>query len=383
MKILIINADYPAFLQSLYESNPGLAAKSYSEQMQARNNSLFGVADFYSRNLRKLGHEAWEIHANNETMQAAWTREHGVKTSLDGWLHEAKRLARESPLRYLKPVLRPLIPRTQGLYEALRAQVQYYRPDVLLNQAMDVIADDFLWELKPQIPWIVGQVAAPMSGQETFRSYDLVISSLPNFVDYFRSQGLRAELHRLAFESSVLDRITHRERSTAVSFVGSLSSHHESRVRLLEIISSDKGLSLWGQNVDSIPKASRIHERYRGVAFGKEMYEILAASKITLNHHIGIAANFANNMRLFEATGVGALLLTDRKDNLHEMFEPGREVVTYDSPDECLAMIRYYLQHEEELRAIAQAGQRRTLRDHSYAVRMEELSEVLTARLAV
>src|SRR5262249_33876061 len=156
-------------------------------------------------------------------------------------------------------------------------------------------------ELKPQIPWIVGQVAAPMSRQETFRSYDLVISSLPNFVDYFRSQGLRAELHRLAFESSILDRITHRERSTAVSFVGSLSSHHESRVRLIEIISSDKGLSLWGQNVDSIPKASRIHERYRGVAFGKEMYEILAASKITLNHHIGIAANFANNMRLFEA----------------------------------------------------------------------------------
>ena len=33
---------------------------------------------------------------------------------------------------------------------------------------------------------------------------------------------------------------------------------------------------------------------------------------------------------------VGALLLTDRKDNLHEMFEPGREVVTYDSPEECL-----------------------------------------------
>ena len=113
------------------------------------------------------------------------------------------------------------------------------------------------------------------------------------------------------------------------------------------------------------------------------MYEILAASRITLNHHIGIAANYANNMRLFEATGVGALLLTDRKDNLHEMFEPGREVVTYDSPEECLEMIRHYLEHEDERRAIAEAGQLRTLREHSYTVRMEELSEVLMARFAV
>ena len=48
-----------------------------------------------------------------------------------------------------------------------------------------------------------------------------------------------------------------------------------------------------------------------------------------------------------------------------------------------MKMIRHYLEHEEERRAIAEAGQRRTLREHSYAVRMEELSEVLMARFAV
>ena len=133
---------------------------------------------------------------------------------------------------------------------------------------MDDISDDFLWELKPHIPWIVGQIAAPLSGQETFRSYDLVTSSLPNFVDYFRSQGLRAELQRLAFESSVLERITRLDRSTNVSFVGSLSSHHESRVRLLEIISSNKGLSLWGQNMwipsQRLPESTNATEAAHG-----------------------------------------------------------------------------------------------------------------------
>ena len=41
-------------------------------------------------------------------------------------------------------------------------------------------------------------------------------------------------------------------------------------------------------------------------------------------------------MRLYEATGVGTLLVTDYKDNLHEMFIPGKEVVVYRDADEAV-----------------------------------------------
>ena len=40
--------------------------------------TLFGVADFYSFNLRALGHDAHDIHMNNEQLQRAWALEHGV-----------------------------------------------------------------------------------------------------------------------------------------------------------------------------------------------------------------------------------------------------------------------------------------------------------------
>jgi spore maturation protein CgeB len=83
-------------------------------------------------------------------------------------------------------------------------------------------------------------------------------------------------------------------------------------------------------------------------------------------------------MRLFEATGVGTMLLTDQKDNLHEMFDLGKEVAVYRSPEEGLEKIRYYLSHDAEREAIARAGQKRTLRDHTYAVRMQELIGLLT-----
>ena len=90
-----------------------------------------------------------------------------------------------------------------------------------------------------------------------------------------------------------------------------------------------------------------------------------------------MAGSYANNMRLFEATGVGALLITDCKENLSEMFEPGKEVVVYRGAEECVELIRYYLEHEEERQTIAAAGQQRTLREHSYYQRMKELVEIV------
>ena len=86
---------------------------------------------------------------------------------------------------------------------------------------------------------------------------------------------------------------------------------------------------------------------------------------------------YAGNARLFEATGVGTLLVTDWKKNLHEMFEPGKEVVAYRAADECVEMVQYYLEHDKEREAIARAGQQRTLRDHTYYQRMQQLTDIV------
>ena len=44
-------------------------------------------------------------------------------------------------------------------------------------------------------------------------------------------------------------------------------------------------------------------------------------------------------------------------------------------------LIRYYRDHEEERRAIAAAGQRRTLRDHPYHQRVEALVSLVQRHL--
>jgi spore maturation protein CgeB len=110
------------------------------------------------------------------------------------------------------------------------------------------------------------------------------------------------------------------------------------------------------------------------------MYRVLARSRIVVNRHGDIAEGFANNMRLFEATGMGALLLTEEATNLGELFVPGQEVETYADADELVAKIRALLADEDRRAAIAAAGQRRTLDDHTYARRMVELDQILRER---
>ena len=108
-----------------------------------------------------------------------------------------------------------------------------------------------------------------------------------------------------------------------------------------------------------------------------KMYRTLRRSRITLNRHIGIAGPYANNMRLFEATGVGSLLVTDLKTNIRDYFEPGVEVLTYDSMTEAADMCRWAIDNPDDARRIATAGQARTLRDHTYDQCMIKLDAIL------
>ena len=384
MRFLILNTDYHEFLRGLYTQHPELEHQSYEEQMQARVDSLFGVADFYSSNLRRLGHEAYDIHANNQFMQQAWARERSIRIEEPGPVHQqirkvlqrTRRVGARTPLRHLKPLLRPLLRPLAGkdswFYQILAAQIEQYKPDVLLNQDMAGIDAGFLREMKPYIRLLCGQIASPLREEVDMGCYDLVISSLPNFVDYFRRKGLPAELQRLAFEPHIFDKLRDEDTKVSVSFVGSLSTDHRERVELLENLCARLDVNVWGQGVEGLPTTSPIRRCHRGQAWGIGMYRILRNSKISLNHHIGVAEDYANNMRLFEATGVGVMLITDWKKNLSDLFEPGREVIAYRSPEECVELIGYYLEHDDERETIGRAGQERTHKEHNYHQRMEE-----------
>ena len=392
MRILIINTDYPAFLRQHYGRHPALAEASFATQMAARNTSFFGVFDAYSRGFQANGHEAWEVHANNGLLQRRYMTERGrtpdpaapPPSRLQNLLRRVLRRYTPLPIDWPEVLRSPFDIAPWSLRSILIAQVKDYRPDIILNQSVSEVRSDLLLELKPYTRLIVGQIASPMPEpeEEDYRAYDLMISSLPNFVEHYRQLGIPAELNRLGFDRSVLDAVGNPERDTEVSFVGSLSPAHPDRARLVEWLAGHTRLDIWGNGIGQFPAESPINRHYHGEVWGLDMFTALARSKITINSHIGIAGNYANNMRLYEATGMGCLLLTDRKANIAEMFEPGREIVCYDSPEECLDLVHYYTAHDDQRQRIAAAGQVRTLADHSYVGRTRQLATLFETMLA-
>ena len=372
MRFLLLDFDYPGFLDWLYAENPGLYEKPFDEQLRVTTEACFGQVGFWTSNLQAFGHEAYEIHVNNESMQKQWAKEHGLKVSSD-WDWEFR----------LRRGIVPWVSRIRlrrWFDEILAAQIRYYKPDVLLNLWVPGIASRFLQEMKPHVRLLMGQHASmTLSDSMDLSCYDLAISSFPPTIEYFRRKGISAELNRLGFERSILTRLG-CEKTFDLTFVGSFGgSQNANRIPWLETLCSRfPQMKVWApaQDVEQLSPSSPIRAHYAGTAWGWEMYETLSRSRMTLNYHHSSAPH-ANNRRLYEATGVGALLITDWKKDLHEMFEPGKEVVAYRTPEECVELVQYYLEHEDERNAIAQAGQERTIKQHTCYERTRELLDIV------
>ena len=272
MRFLILDTDYPAFLDWLYAENPALHEKPFDEQLRVHTDAYFGMAGFCASNLRALGHEAQDLHVNNEYMQKQWAREHGLKVGSD-WQRQIR----------LRRGIVPWVSRNhvrRWFHDILIAQIRYYKPDVVLNLAMDGIGSDFLQEMKQYVRLLVGQIAAHLPEGENWSVYDLVISSLPNFVEHFRRIGVRSEFIRLGFEPTVLHALHAQKKNILVSFVGSFTSSHSKRDQLLEYLCSNLPMNVWGIGVDRLPLDSPIRARYLGAVWGLRMFRVLAASKI-------------------------------------------------------------------------------------------------------
>ncbi len=134
-------------------------------------------------------------------------------------------------------------------------------------------------------------------------------------------------------------------------------------------------------------------ERWRGlIDLGKWMdpdqtSEKYNANKIVINSHRAHDDGSFNqnsakitavspNPRTFEISASATLQLTDWREDVAQFYIPGKEIVTYHSPEELAVKIEYYLEHEEERQQIALNGLYRTLRDHTYVSRLNQLMDL-------
>ncbi|WP_156097841.1 glycosyltransferase [Synechococcus sp. KORDI-100] len=330
-----------------------LIQQPWASQHKAHFAGGFGTGDAYSHGLGLLGVEAIEIVANSMPLQRAWAQE------------------------YRKELLQ-LQDSGQQLLSILEAQIRWFKPTVLYVQDINWLPAGFLQHVKPLVDIVVGQNACPLAANLDFSPYDLLLTSLPHYVGKFRAMGVNAAYFPIGFDERLLERHGRDgSRLHALTFVGGLGGFHNNGTQVLEAIALKLPLQVWGYGGQQLPVGSTLKHRWQGEAWAEDMYGVLANSQITINRHIDIAESYANNMRLYEATGMGACLLTDAKLNLPCLFEPDYEVVTYTSPEEAISKLKQLVLNPQLAADIAARGQARTLKHHIYTRRMEELLALL------
>jgi len=122
---------------------------------------------------------------------------------------------------------------------------------------------------------------------------------------------------------------------------------------------------------------------YNKVLVSEEYAGAISCSKIALCF-LNKRHRDLHTSKTFEIPACGGFMLGERTPEHLVLFKEGEEAEFFESKEELLAKVTYYLQNEEKRKLIAQAGRNRCLTSgYSYDDRAREIIEVVLGGLDV
>lgn len=141
------------------------------------------------------------------------------------------------------------------------------------------------------------------------------------------------------------------------------------RVQLLTAIASRRPLDLFTHDQSFSVANLRNHGT---VDYYTQMPLIFKRSRINLNISLR-SIKSGIPLRAFDIMGSGGFLLSNYQADFLDDFVPGEDFVYYESKEDLLQKIDYYLQEEEEREAIAKSGHDKVASAHTYRHRVREM----------
>lgn len=136
----------------------------------------------------------------------------------------------------------------------------------------------------------------------------------------------------------------------------------DERIRLLNMIASKHPLDLYTASDCKLLTHCNTHGF---IAYFDEMPNVFNHSKININISLrSITSGIP--LRCIDIMGAGGFLLSNYQPELAEFFVPDEEFVYFESDEDLLHKIQYYLTHEDERRQIAYNGWLKTQKYFSY-----------------
>lgn len=148
---------------------------------------------------------------------------------------------------------------------------------------------------------------------------------------------------------------------------------HIERTLLMELLAERYDIHLYTRNTERVPAGVR---RFPEIDGSDGALKVFRVSRINLNITLRSIGSGVP-LRVFDVMGMGGFMLSNWQEEIPDLFEEGKEIVTYRTPEELVDKADYYLQHEDERARIAVNGYRKVKARHTYEHRLEKIISIL------
>jgi len=357
---------YQYYLDAFYDKNTNLKKASFKEQRKALIND--GAPWIFSWGTNNINEniEMFETVHNCEYLQKAWSNNDNFN---EDWQIEIV----YEQIKKIQPNICVLYPPNLFDQEKIDKIRRLVKHDIIVG----------------------GYDGMDRQNIELYNNYDFVITCSDYISKFYLSQGKLTYTLPFGFDEKILSRILPSKSKYNVSFAGTIfSNQHYGRYELMKELLKKVNVAIrtdFPTNIDYRLSSKnqlkrliknkdynnylglwRIGRQNLGAAYGLHMFQFVKDSKISINMH-GDKINFAANVRMYEITGVGSCMMTDWKENIGEIFEPEKEIVTYACVKEAIDKIKFLMKNQKERKKIAAAGQIRTLNEYTLNKRISNL----------
>ena len=345
IKIVQIESFYNNFLKKLYGANPVLESMTYDYQLQALLNSGWSSGQNVVPHLNPSKFESYYIIPSHVNLQMRWAKEKGINS---------EGMSKDQILLY---------------------QLEFLKPDIIYLSDIPCFNFEIL-DLLTKKPFVVAWHATALSNTINWPSIDLLLSG----IDKIRERAM--ELGVKATEEFMSGSPNYRNQDAPLTlppendicFSGSfIDGLHDQRAQLFLEIS--KHIAPYKIDIFSSNKftESSNNIRFFPAVYAAEVVNIYSKYKIVIDAraNFGLSEDLfeaqTSNMRVFEATRAGALLLTQNSSNINKYFNIDSEIITYRNNKEFIEKILFYSNPKnEQLRSsIAEMGYSKSIKLHS------------------
>ncbi len=194
-------------------------------------------------------------------------------------------------------------------------------------------------------------VAAGFGNSDEASVYNYLSREFPELLPYF--SGLESAERKLAYEAMITWEATRQYRLQCLQGI----------LEYNPLIVGDRG---WHISLKGSVRPWRWHKE---VSYYEDLPRLYPLVKVNFNC-TSKQMKGAVNQRVFDVPATGAFVLTDWREQIEQLFVPGKEVICYNHPDEVPDLATYYLAHSNAREKIAMAARKRILAEHSYQHRL-------------